>query len=321
MVNKGLSFALATALAGCGAQQLPAQQYSAAASDTMTQPAVFAHHLTFRYLGKPQTFTVPKHITSISVIAIGGKGGGSPATFGGRVSALIPVRPGERLLIYVGGNGKHNAGGYNGGGKGGYYGYGNDPRNGWGGGGATDIRIGGDLLADRVLVAGAGGGQGGEDDVKSYQEFGLGGGGGTTTGGDGEAGYPQFNTYNCTAVPIAGCGGNGGAPTAGGAGGTGGSGEQCAGGNGFGGSFGVGGRGARVSGSHSNECGGLGGGGGGGYYGGGGGGAGGVDNTQTVGGGGGGGGGSSYVERRAANVHMWRGWVQNPYGLIVLRWD
>jgi hypothetical protein len=68
----------------------------------------------------------------------------------------LPVVPGERLAIFVGGTPSGPAGGYNGGGSGvastsGYSGYFDS----YGGGGATDIREGGSALRDRILVAGA----------------------------------------------------------------------------------------------------------------------------------------------------------------------
>ena len=312
------SFILAAALAGCGAQTVPVAQFPAATSNATIQPDVFPHHLTFRYVGKAQQFRVPAKITHLSIIAIGGRGGGATASYGGRVSALIPVRSGETLTIRVGGNGALTDGGFNGGGKGGYYGFSNNKRNGYGGGGATDIRQYGDLLESRILVAGGGGGQGGYDDVNGYSNYGVGGKGGALIGGIGAAGYPQYKTYNCEQFPS--CGGKGGTQRAGGDGGYGGSGSECEGSDGMAGAFGSGGRGAKMRRSSSYECGGLGGGGGGGYYGGGGGGQGAVDNSNDVGGGAGGGGGSSYVERKASDVHMWHGWTKNPYGLVVIRW-
>jgi hypothetical protein len=66
------------------------------------------------------------------------------------VVAELPVVPGERLAIFVGGAANGASGGYNGGGSGegsGSYASG-------AGGGATDIREGGDALKDRIIVAG-----------------------------------------------------------------------------------------------------------------------------------------------------------------------
>jgi hypothetical protein len=49
-------------------------------------------------------FTVPPSVIHITVIARGAHGAGSPVTDGGRVHAVIPVTPGEKLVIYVGGD-------------------------------------------------------------------------------------------------------------------------------------------------------------------------------------------------------------------------
>lgn len=59
----------------------------------------------------------------ISVVARGAKGAGSPIVDGGRVHAIIPVTPGEKLVIYVGGDGSGTTGGFNGGANGGIGGY------------------------------------------------------------------------------------------------------------------------------------------------------------------------------------------------------
>ena len=100
---------------------------------------------TFNYTGSVQTWTVPQGVTSIEIDAYGGKGGSDDANWavggkGGRVQATMSVTPGQVLNIYVGGKGdNYGNGGYNGGG-----GRAVSPayRSG-GGGGATDIRIGG----------------------------------------------------------------------------------------------------------------------------------------------------------------------------------
>lgn len=113
---------------------------------------------------------IPLGVTQIQVTADGARGGDGwnvdvdLATglrgLGGRVVATLDVTEGEVLFLHVGGAGEDAAdgapgiGGYNGGGDGetSPWGYA-----GGGGGGATDIRRGGDTLADRVLVAGGGG--------------------------------------------------------------------------------------------------------------------------------------------------------------------
>lgn len=316
-MKNAASFVLAGLLAGCGAQRLPATT----SPSFDVKPNIFAHHITYRYVGKAQKFNVPAGVTSISVIAIGARGGSDPYTegsYGGRVSALIPVHDGDVLWVRVGGNGTATGGGYNGGGKPGLNGETGDDA--YGGGGATDIREGGDVLADRVLVAGGGGGQGGYDEgTSSGGRYGIGGKGGSLVGGTGSDGYPNYGEDGCYGG-YAACGGTGGSQTSGGSGGIGGESADCIGHTGSMGSLGAGGRGAKASRrSELHLCGGLGGGGGGGYYGGGGGGQG-AGAASGSAGGGGGGGGSSYVERNATDVHMWQGWQQNQFGLVVLRY-
>ncbi|MDO7877801.1 glycine-rich protein [Hymenobacter sp. ASUV-10] len=224
--------------------------------------------VSYSYTGGVQTYTVPAGMTLLRVTAVGAAGGfNSSNSFaggqGGSVTATIPVTPGEVLSIYVGGKGgDHTSGsvgaaaGYNGGGQG-------FARFSTGGGGATDIRRG-NSLADRLVVAGAGGGSG------SNARAGAG-------GNPGNAG----NSFN------GGGGGQGGTQAGGGAGGT---------GNWTGspGTLGQGGN-AAVTGPSSTDNGT--GAGGGGYYGGGGGGLGpgGVGN-------GGGGGGSSWATPAATGV-------------------
>lgn len=237
--------------------------------------------LSFNYTGAVQEYTIPAGVTSLVVEAAGASGGPHPGTSsgaggnlggaGGAVLATLAVTPGETLSLYVGGTG-----GYNGGGTGG----------GWPGGGATDIRRGGIALADRILVAGGGGGA----PQEGYS--GTGGLGGGTTGAQGHSqGTSQVSNF--------GRGGHGGTPTAGGAGGIRSSGSVSYGSAGV---LGVGGAGQ--GGTYAGGAG------GGGYYGGGGGGMGGW-------GGGGGGGGSSYVEPAATSVSHQQG-VRSGHGYIKL---
>ena len=214
---------------------------------------------TFSSTGFEQFWDVPAGVTTVDVVAVGASGG--TGSFGGKAagkgavrSGTLPVVPGQRLWIAVGGIGQSSpgtgptgaAGGFNGGAAGG-----SGLTGGGGGGGASDVRtvsqfVGGSL-GSRLIVAAGGGGSGG------------GGVFGGAVGGD--AGLP------------------GGTASSGAAGG--GAGTQTAGGapNGTLGAGGVGPDGAGKD---------AGGGGGGGLYGGGGG------ATLNTGGGGGGGGGSSF---------------------------
>jgi hypothetical protein len=267
------------------------------------------YHKTFYYTGKEQSFTVPPDVKKITVIAVGARGGDSAGSqgLGGRVWAIIPVIPGEKLAVFVGGEASESSGGFNGGGSGGTSGsycYGCVA---YGGGGASDIRRTGDALSDRIVVAGGGGGAG-----ASYASAGGNGGkGGGSVGGPGGAG---------AGGPYSGGGGGGGTQHRGGAGGSGGQGSSGSpGGAGDNGAVGVGGDGGvGVSGLYG--AGGGGGGGGGGYYGGGGGGAG---ESYYYGGnaGGGGGGGSSYIEPGAYAYRSWQGWkIKTGDGLVVFDW-
>lgn len=163
-------------LAACGGMQspisVPGTRSSAAGN--------FQNHHTFLYTGAAQSFVVPANTTLIKVVARGA--GAGPKAYsrreparGARVSALLPVRPGERLRVYVGGAGYSDesgnySGGFNGGGNPG------DRFGGLGGGGASDVREGGDALGFRILVAGGGGGSCG------FHGGGLGGHGGGRAG-------------------------------------------------------------------------------------------------------------------------------------------
>ncbi len=120
--------------------------------------------ITFTYTGSIQPYTVTPGTFSIVVDAIGPKGGTnasygpSRGGYGGRLQCTIATTPGQVLYLFVGQAGTDNtccsggAGGWNGGAAGSQYGC--------GGGGATDIRIDGTALSNRIIVAGGGGGAG-----------------------------------------------------------------------------------------------------------------------------------------------------------------
>jgi hypothetical protein len=284
-------------------------------------PSGHKNHQTFPYTGSEQTFVVPTGVKRLTVVARGGAGAGYVSYgytgYPGRVYAIIPVQPGGKLYVFVGASGKD--GGFNGGGAGGNTGYGDFK--GYNGGGASDVRVGGDKLKDRIIVAAGGGGSG---DTFTYS-YAYGGDGG---GLSGEPGGSEERSYRDS-----GGGGSGGSQTDGGAGGTGGLGSQTSesGQPGANGALGLGGSGG--NGGPGNGCGSYGycfglpgGGGGGGYYGGGGGGGGGADHEQKYGSGGqgasgGAGGGSSYVERSAITSRMWTGWRENGDGSVIFIWN
>lgn len=295
--------AVALLLAGCGGAQ------GAANLAPLGQRGGNASKQTFKYTGSEQKFKVPAGVTQIIVTVDGASGApgyddgyGSYASAGGlgsRVTAAIPVVSRETLAIFVGGNGSD--GGFNGGGPGSNYG--------GHGGGASDVRQGGDRLADRVIVA-AGGGGGGDagaciSTTCGYSAGGDGGIGGKRRGGLGDDAHGF----------LGGSGGRGGRQGAGGRGGAGGAGP-CGGSDG---QRGIGGAG----GGTLSGCGDFGGGGGGGYYGGGGGGGGGVyggSPSEYAAAGGGGGGGSSFAEKSASIVRLHAG-KHSGDGLIVITWS
>jgi hypothetical protein len=228
---------------------------AAAAAALWSVPAC-AQATVFSYTGVEQTYTVAAGVSNLSIMAIGGPGGGPGGSSfpGGRaadVAGIVGVTPGEVLYVEVGGGGGQPDGGFNGGG-GGASGSGLS----WfGGGGASDVRTlpmsdGVISLNSRLIVAA---------------------GGGAAPGG-GDAGQPGGSS----------AGGGAGTQTSGGAGGCGLPGVGC----GDDGTLGMGGAGG-ISGTGANQR--TGGGGGGGLYGGGGGGA------AAAGAVGGGGGGSSEV--------------------------
>lgn len=305
----------ATLIAACGTLQPPI-----ATHDTTAVTPGFSHYRFFSYTGRKKTFKVPAGVSHLKITLYGANGGlgnysccsgfASSGGAGGMVTATIPVTPGESLAIFVGGSG--GRGGFNGGAAGAAGKASAAPSSRscgcGGGGGASDVRQGGNELADRVLVAGGGGGGGtdGYDGSTSggTSDGGNGGYGGALIGGPGEAG----------SYKLAGGGGGGGTQNAGGKGGAAPNGSSC---NGSEGTLGAGGPGGPGRG-----CGAAGGGGGGGYYGGGGGGAGGDSTTGVRGSGGGGGGGSSFTEARATHVKMTDGGNPTPHGdgTIIVFW-
>ncbi len=252
------------------------------------------------------TFTVPPGVTRGAFTVEGAQGGtnavGPAGGRGGKVSAVLPLTPGQVLQVNVGGQGQGSSatGGLD---------------SGAGGGGSSDVRSGLFGLADRLLVAGGGGGAGGS--AGGTASAGLGGAGGWGGGGGGAAGTPH------------GAGaGHGGTTTTYGAGGSGmngwsgGAGTSYSGGSGasmlpiafpVGGGGGQGGGAQGGSGESSHGC--AGGGGGGGWFGGGGGGA-----TNCTGGGGGGGGGSSYICPCASGGSSSTGSQSGP-GKVTVAWQ
>lgn len=148
---------------------------------------------TFGFTNKAQTYTVPAGASAVKIQVWGAQGGSgsihanNKGGKGGYAKGILAVHSGEMLRVYAGGQN-----GYNGGGGWEMNLFGN-----FFGGGASDVRVGGNGLNKRVIVAGGGGsgawvgngGNGGGYAGKSgYYIYGGYGRGGTQTHG-GSCGY------------------------------------------------------------------------------------------------------------------------------------
>ena len=136
----------------------------------------------YSYTGLPQKFIAPASgiYTLETWGAQGGHRGNNNGGKGGYSTGQVFLSKGQIMYVYVGGNG--NNGGWNGGGKAGYgtiY-----------GGGASDIRIGGQSLYNRLIVAGGGGSVGAASNAGGVGG-GTSGGGGSGRYGSGAAGATQ----------------------------------------------------------------------------------------------------------------------------------
>ncbi|MEL6865688.1 MAG: glycine-rich protein [Bacteroidota bacterium] len=244
---------------------------------------------TFECTKSVQQFIVPADVYTIQVNAFGASGGNGvdgPGGLGGQVEATLAVTPGDTLYLYVGEKGEghlnpntygSNSGGWNGGGFAYNFTAG-------GGGGATDIRKGGTLWSDRILVVGGGGGA--RDSCTADGPVGGDGGGLIGAAGGVCDGYPSTR------------GGQGGTQSAGGARGCWDGTSHC----GVNGSLARGGSGYSY---YPN----YGGGGGGGYYGGGGG-------TVRCDGGG----GSSYTDPDLCTHVVHQQGVRDGNGLLIFEY-
>jgi len=131
--------------------------------------------LNFSYTGAAQTFTVPCGVSSVTLSVWAAQGGNSGGGLGGYATGNLAVTPGEILYVYVGqqGSGSGSPETFGGGGNSGFYSRGS-------GGGASDIRVGGTNIGNRVIVAGGGGGANSDGGGGA-----MGGYGGGLTGGNG----------------------------------------------------------------------------------------------------------------------------------------
>lgn len=187
----------------------------------------------YGYTGEPKTVDITAD--GEYQFELYGASGGGNTTYnnpvggkGGYVKATVPLKKGDKVYIYVGGQGETVTrgidqeqnyvakGGYNGGGNG-------SGSAGSGGGGASDIRLNGTAIGDRILVAGGGGGngrdsnyqqsKGGQTSIAGYQlyqgrdgingntgtyPFDHSGGGGGYYGGDIETGEDSRLGYGGT---------------------------------------------------------------------------------------------------------------------------
>lgn len=184
---------------------------------------------TFTHNGNSQGYVVP--INGVYKIEAWGAQGGTVGSYatggkGGYTVGETNLTKNTTLNIYVGGQGKYEKtksvnGGFNGGGA---SGYGSDTSGG-SGGGASDVRIDGNSLQNRIIIAGGGGGAGSRNDSSDIANGGAGGGSvglvgnystlsyngqpGTNSSGGVAAEY-QINA-NVTVVPTNGSLGLGGA--------------------------------------------------------------------------------------------------------------
>ncbi|QMV40498.1 glycine rich domain-containing protein [Cohnella cholangitidis] len=129
-------------------------------------PPVTGEVKNYNYSGSVQEFVAPRsglyHLEAWGAQGGIAVGSASANNRGGYAKGSVILSEGQKLLIYVGGQGESGTTnidqcdcfkqpGYNGGG----YGIGSA---GAGGGGATDMRLGGSAIENRIIVAGGGGG-------------------------------------------------------------------------------------------------------------------------------------------------------------------
>lgn len=192
--------------------------------------------ISFDYTGSTQQWLVPTNVFSANISAWGAQGQsnalGVNGGLGGFATGTLALNPGDILNIFVGGGGSiSTSGGWNGGGN---AGAGASSARGGGGGGASDVRLKGTALNDRVIVAAGGGGAGGNRVA----------GQGRGTGGGGGAGYYGGGGGSAAALPSGSASvATGGTQVSGGSGGR--SNANVAGNDGSNGGPGVGGNGGR----------------------------------------------------------------------------
>jgi len=139
--------------------------------------------VTFPAAGSAYTWGPPPGVSSLSVTAMGGQGSNAGGA-GAKVTATLAVKSTDTLTISPGGSGSQDTGGWNGGGNGGSWS--SATSLGGGGGGASDVRLNGTALGDRIITAGGGGG--------SESHCGIFFSAGGNAGSNGEAGQGYSTT-------------------------------------------------------------------------------------------------------------------------------
>jgi len=146
--------------------------------------------LAINYTGSMQQVIIPAGVTQVTIDAAGAQGAsnaqGVAGGFGGSASGILTVTPGDVLNVYVGGTNGYNGGGVTSNTACITCGAGN-------GGGASDVRLNGVALANRIIVAAGGGGAGGNR-VTGLGRGAGGGGGAGYYGGGGGAAWPSSST-------------------------------------------------------------------------------------------------------------------------------
>lgn len=205
-------------------------------------PSSYSTRAVYQYTGSNQSLVIPAGVDHIFVKMWGAGGGsgivggwshGAEGGAGGFSQGIIPVVPGETLIIVVGRGGttcNTSTPIYGGGGL---AGTGGDDRYGGTGGGLTGIFRGSYTAANALIIAGGGGGGGSSRAWHSN----VGGAGGGVEGTVGCAPFPDTNNTNYS------LGGVGGSQTAGGTSYNGTAGTQLQGGRGANSAYGGGGGG------------------------------------------------------------------------------
>ena len=133
---------------------------------------------TYTYTGESQTINLAAGRYKFE--CYGAQGGGVGTGSGGKggyCSGIFTFAQNATVSAFIGNQPSGITGGFNGGGNGNNA-FGGDA--GHGGGGATDIRVGGTALSNRIIVAAGGGGAGATWSITSY-----GGAGGGLSGQNG----------------------------------------------------------------------------------------------------------------------------------------